>query len=133
MCVFYFSSDSCLYSHLLYQHVLPDSGSFLWITLSAAILPIVSLLAMMLVFPGSTTNFELETASIFALLHECLSSSLHRFGAHETKMEVAYYRQVHAQLLQRSIKLNESYSQAAFELRVGRLSRTFSLWVSFGC
>ena len=85
----------------------------------------VSLLAMMTVFRGSTTNFESETAATFALLQECLSSSLYRVGARETKMEVSFYRQLHNQLLRRSIMLNESYSQAAFELRIGRLSRMF--------
>ncbi|KAH9946389.1 uncharacterized protein BXZ73DRAFT_37522 [Epithele typhae] len=104
------------------DRVLADSGNFLWVTLSAAIIGVVSLLVMMVIFRGSTTNFELETAATFAVLQECLSTSLYRVGARETKMDVSYYRQLHAQLLQRSIKLNESYSQAAFELRVGRLS-----------
>ncbi|KAI0670684.1 hypothetical protein C8Q78DRAFT_974868 [Trametes maxima] len=104
------------------SHVLEDSGNFLWITLSAAILCLVSLVAMLLILRGSTTNFETETAATFALLEQCLSSSLYRVGARETKMPYSHYRQLHSQLLQRSIKLNESYSQAAFELRVGRLS-----------
>ncbi|KAI0781250.1 hypothetical protein BD413DRAFT_462963 [Trametes elegans] len=104
------------------SHVLSDSGDFLWITLSAAILCLVSLLALMVVFRGSTTNFETETAATFALLEQCLSSSLYRVGARETKQPYTFYRQLHSQLLQRSIKLNESYSQAAFELRIGRLS-----------
>ena len=80
---------------------------------------------MTVVSRGSATNFELETATTFAALHECLSASMYRIGAHETKMDVFYYRRLHSQLLQRSIKLNESYSQAAFELRIGRLSREF--------
>ncbi|KAI8998920.1 hypothetical protein BD414DRAFT_476445 [Trametes punicea] len=103
------------------SHVLDDSGNFLWITLSAAILCLLSLLAMMLIFRGSTTNFETETAATFALLEQCLSSSLYRVGARETKTSFSHYRQLHSQLLQQSIKLNESYSQAAFELRIGRL------------
>ena len=102
--------------------MLEDSGNFLWITLSAATLCLVSLIAMMVIFRGSTTNFETETATTFALLEQCLSSSLYRVGARETKMNVSYYRQLHSQLLQQSIKLNETYSQAAFELRIGRLS-----------
>ncbi|KAI0637282.1 hypothetical protein C8Q77DRAFT_1050225 [Trametes polyzona] len=101
--------------------VLEGSGNFLWITLSAAILCLVSLLIMMIVYPGSTTNFETETVATFALLEQCLSSSLYRVGARETKMPYTHYRQLHSQLLQQSIKLNESYSQAAFELRIGRL------------
>ncbi|KAI0822655.1 hypothetical protein BC628DRAFT_1421604 [Trametes gibbosa] len=103
------------------EHVLSDSGNFLWITLSAAILCLVAISAMMLFFPGST-NFESETVATFVLLEQCLSSSLYRIGAHETKMPYTQYQQLHNQLLQRSIKLNESYSQAAFELRIGRLS-----------
>ena len=81
---------------------------------------------MMVIFHGSATNFELETAATFSVLEECLASSLYRVGARETKMDVFYYRQLHADLLRRSIKLNESYSQAAFELRIGRLSRMFT-------
>ncbi|OSD02763.1 hypothetical protein PYCCODRAFT_1389411 [Trametes coccinea BRFM310] len=104
------------------SRVLTSSGNFLWVTLSAAILCLVSLILMMLIFRGSTTNFETETAATFALLEQCLSSSLYRVGARETKMDYAYYRQLHSQLLARSIKLNETYSQAAFELRIGRLS-----------
>ncbi|KAI0747801.1 hypothetical protein C8Q80DRAFT_1168545 [Daedaleopsis nitida] len=104
------------------NHVLPDAGNFLWVTLSAAIICLVSLLSMMVVYRGSSTNFESETAAAFTVLHGCLSHSLYRVGARDTKMEVSFYRQLHTQLLQRSIKLNESYSQAAFELRVGRLS-----------
>ncbi len=96
----------------------------MWITLSAAIICLLSLLVMMTIFQGSATNFERETASTFAVLHECLSSSLYRVGARETRSDPGFYRQLHAQLLQRSIKLNETYSQAAFEVRVGRLSRT---------
>ena len=122
-----FSPNGCDFLGKLagFQHVLPDSGNFLWVTLSAAVICVVSLLAMMVFFPGSTTNFELETAATFNVLHECLSTSLYRVGAHETKNDVSYYRKLHSQLLQRSIKLNESYSQAAFELRLGRLSRRF--------
>ncbi|KAH9857776.1 hypothetical protein C2E23DRAFT_881345 [Lenzites betulinus] len=104
------------------EHVLSDSGNFLWITLSAAVLCLFALIVMMLVFPGSTANFESETIATFALLRQCLSSSLYRVGARETKMPYTHYRQLHTQLLQRSIKINESYSQAAFELRIGRLS-----------
>ncbi|TFK82012.1 hypothetical protein K466DRAFT_531014, partial [Polyporus arcularius HHB13444] len=102
--------------------VLRDSGYFLWVTLSAAVICLASLLLMMVVFPGSATNFETETAATFAALRECLTASLYRVGARETKMEVSYYRNLYGQLLQRSIKLNETYSQAAFEIRVGRLS-----------
>ncbi len=98
-------------------------------TLSAAAICLASLLLMMVVFPGSATNFETETAATFAALRECLTASLYRVGARETKMEVSYYRNLYGQLLQRSIKLNETYSQAAFEIRVGRLSR-MSQWSS---
>ncbi|KAI1790727.1 hypothetical protein LXA43DRAFT_973447 [Ganoderma leucocontextum] len=104
------------------DHVLVDSGYFLWVTLSAAIICLTSLLAMMFIFFGSATSFESETAATFSLLQQCLSSSLYRVGARETRMEVTYYRQLHNQLLRRSIMLNESYSQAAFELRISRLS-----------
>lgn len=106
--------------------MLIDSGYFLWVTLSAAVICLVSLLVMMIAFFGSATSFQSETAATFALLQECLSSSLYRVGARETRMEVTYYRQLHNQLLRRSIMLNESYSQAAFELRIGRLSRMSS-------
>nr|VWO99075.1 ATP-dependent RNA helicase CshA (EC [Ganoderma boninense] len=88
-------------------------------SLCAVFLILISFVGL---FFESSTSFESETAATFALLKECLSSSLYRVGARETRMEVSYYRQLHNQLLRRSILLNESYSQAAFELRVGRLS-----------
>ncbi|OBZ75721.1 Uncharacterized protein C26F1.08c [Grifola frondosa] len=103
------------------SRVLPDSGNFLWVTLSAAIICLASLVIVMVLFRWSSTNFETETAATFSALHQCLSASLHRLTAGEAHIDPAAYRQLHIQLLQRSIKLNEFYSQAAFELRIGRL------------
>lgn len=79
----------------------------------------------MLVMRWSSTSFEDEIASAFSLLHRALSSALTTAFEDNKALHVGMdaYRKMHAELLRRSITLNESYSQAAFELRVGRLSR----------
>lgn len=107
-----------------FQRVLADSGNFLWISLSAAIICLVSLLLVMVFVRWTSTSFEDEIASTFTLLHRVLSSALSPILRDNLELSAGQdgYRVLHAELLKRSIKLNESYSQAAFELRIGRLS-----------
>lgn len=103
-----------------------DSGRFLWIALTAAVLCLVSLIIVMVFIRWATTNFEQEVATTFALLHQSLSLALTlSFSPGPTSItDREDYRALHQQLLTICIKLNESYSQAAFEFRVGRLSCT---------
>ncbi|KAI0928180.1 hypothetical protein AcW2_004274 [Taiwanofungus camphoratus] len=104
--------------------VLKDSGYFLWVTLTPAILCLVSLLIVMSLLRWSSTSFEGEMSATFALLQRCLMLGLNRLdiGGKNVTVDTSEYLQLRSQLLQRSINLNETYSQAAFELRIGRLS-----------
>ncbi|EMD38705.1 hypothetical protein CERSUDRAFT_113885 [Gelatoporia subvermispora B] len=103
--------------------VLPDSGNFLWITISAAVTCLISLLFVMSILRWSSSSFETEMIATFAALRECLSMSLdHMCAGKATTLDVSAYQRLCDQLLRRSISLNETYSQAAFEIRVGRLS-----------
>ena len=81
----------------------------------------------MLVIHWVPTNFEQEVASAFSLLHETTSLALRLSFSSGPEIpsltDRDQYRTLHHNLLTRCIKLNESYSQAAFELRIGRLSR----------
>ncbi|TFY72380.1 hypothetical protein EVG20_g641 [Dentipellis fragilis] len=97
------------------------STNFLWITLSAAS---ICLLSSMLLLHWFSTHFAHEISATFTHLHECLSLSLEEaFG--DSKNETTIIRkhnQILDKLLQEFIGLNLAYSEAAFELRVGRLS-----------
>lgn len=78
----------------------------------------------MVLFHSSPTNFETEMAVAFGLLRQSLTMSLHQMGhgVDTTAADLSKYKQLQEKLLKQSIKLNETYSQAAFELRVGRLN-----------
>ena len=72
----------------------------------------------------TSTNFEREMASAFTTIHRSLELGLaltfpHPFDLAVDKHE---YDKLRTDLLQRSVRLNDNYSQAAFELRIGRLS-----------
>lgn len=118
----HYSLDRALIS--LFQRVLADSGNFLWVTLSAAIVSLVSLIIVMLAFRSSPTNFETEMAVAFSLLRQCLAMSLRQMehGVDTTAADVRDHQILRERLLSQSIKLNETYSQAAFELRIGRIN-----------
>lgn len=101
---------------------------FLWVTLCPAVICLVSIIIVMSVLRWSSTSFELELAAAFGSLYQCLSASLERafLDAHPVdigkQINPEKYRDLLDIILKQSIKLNETYSQAAFELRVGRLS-----------
>lgn len=75
----------------------------------------------------TSTNFEREMASAFATIHRSLELGLSLTFPHpyDPPVDRQEYDTLRTELLQRSVKLNDSYSQAAFELRIGRLSREF--------
>lgn len=100
------------------------SGNFLWITLSAAVICLVSLLAIMSLLHWSVTNFERDIAATFLVIQDTLRMGLALAFPHpnDPPVDPEQYQRLKVDLLSRSIKLNESYSQAAFELRIGRLS-----------
>lgn len=90
----------------------------------------------MTVVRWATTSFEEDIASTFDLLHQSLGvalainfpecgsieQSLSHTSPSKMKLEEEY-RTLLSQLLTRSVKLNETYSQATFELRFGRIRR----------
>ena len=101
------------------------SGNFLWITLSAAIICLFSLLAVMSLLHWNVTNFERDIASTFVVIQDTLRMGLSLAfpRPNDPPVDPEQYQRLKADLLSRSIKLNENYSQAAFELRIGRLGR----------
>lgn len=108
------------------QRVLIDSGNFLYVTLAPASLSLVALLLVMSFFRWSSSSFEDDMVGSFALLRRCLSVSLNSIAGKgkDSPIDHSEYLQLRNQLFQKSITLNETYSQAAFELRIGRLSCT---------
>ena len=72
----------------------------------------------------TSTNFEREMASAFSAIHRSLELGLSLTFPHpsDPPVDKCEYDKLRADLLQRSVRLNDSYSQAAFELRIGRLS-----------
>ncbi|OCH95253.1 hypothetical protein OBBRIDRAFT_614539 [Obba rivulosa] len=103
--------------------VLSDSGNFLWITISAAVICSASLLFVMSILRWSSSSFEKEMVETLAALRQCLSMSLDHISTEKaSSVDPSAYRQLCDQLLCRSIGLNETYSQAAFDIRIGRLS-----------
>lgn len=109
----------CVLTYL--QRVLEDSGHFLYATIAPACLSLVSLLTVMTILRWSSSSFEKDMAATFAMLQKCLSISLQHIGK-DLAVEPEEYVTLRRELFQRSVRLNETYSQAAFELRIGRLS-----------
>jgi hypothetical protein len=99
------------------QKVLVDAGNFLWVALSAAV---TCLFTSLVVLRWSSTRFAGEAAAAFVDLHRCLSLSLDSAFSGASTM-ASEHRKLHEKLLKDSISLNATYSQAAFELRVGRV------------
>ena len=81
----------------------------------------------------TSTNFERDIARTFRVIHRGLDMGLNIAfpDPQNDRVDKAEYERMNADLLQRSITLNESYSQAAFELRVGRLSRKQCLCANY--
>ena len=71
-----------------------------------------------------STNFERDLASTLLVIHRSLELGLSLTFPHpqECAVDKAEYERLQREVLQRSVTLNENYSQAAFELRIGRLS-----------
>lgn len=78
----------------------------------------------MSVLRWNVTNFERDIASTFVVIHDCLRMGLSLAFPHpnDPPVNLEQYQKMKVDLLNRSVKLNENYSQAAFELRIGRLS-----------
>ncbi|KAG1778598.1 hypothetical protein EV702DRAFT_1178930 [Suillus placidus] len=99
--------------------VLSDSGSFLWITVTAAS---VCLFSSMLILHWSSTHLIEEVASTLRIIHRCLSVCMDNPFTYPSSQQIADLKDLHVELVHRSVILNEMYYQAAFELRIGRVS-----------
>ena len=80
----------------------------------------------------SVTNFERDIASTFVVIQDCLRMGLSLAFPHpnDPPVNLDQYQKLKVDLLNRSVRLNENYSQAAFELRIGRLSRMLLLAIN---
>ncbi|TFK55317.1 hypothetical protein OE88DRAFT_1780799 [Heliocybe sulcata] len=98
-----------------------DATDFLWVTLAPAV---ICLFSSMLLLHWTSAHFGDEVSAAFVTVRNCLSMSLDKafsnYGAKDTAS--TGLRQMHKELLQKSISINAAYSEAAFELRIGRLS-----------
>ncbi|KAG1883151.1 hypothetical protein F4604DRAFT_1741037 [Suillus subluteus] len=98
---------------------LSDSGSFLWITVTAAS---VCLFSSMLILHWSSTHLTEELASTLRIIHRCLAMCMDNPFTYPSSQQITDLKDLHAELVHRSVILNEMYYQAAFELRIGRVS-----------
>ncbi|KAG2147365.1 hypothetical protein BD769DRAFT_1415945 [Suillus cothurnatus] len=99
--------------------VLSDSSDFLWITVTAAS---VCLFSSMLILHWSSTHLIEEIASTLRIIHRCLSVCMDNPFTYPSSQQIADLKDLHVELVRRSVILNEMYYQAAFELRIGRVS-----------
>lgn len=79
-----------------------------------------SLFASMVLLKWSSPHFACDVAQAFGKLQACLVNNLDE--AFSDSALATPNRALHADLLKRSTTLNIIYQQAAFELRVGRVS-----------
>ncbi|KAI0047054.1 hypothetical protein FA95DRAFT_1493111 [Auriscalpium vulgare] len=102
-----------------------NSPHFVWITLSAVI---ICLFSSLLLLRWTSNHFAEHLARTFAMLHTCLAMSLEDAldsGRPVDRLPTetaANFKALMTSLLPQSVLLNTAYAQAAFELRVGRLS-----------
>jgi hypothetical protein len=101
------------------QNYWRDAIAFMWMTMAAAM---VSLFCALAFLEWSSTQFPVEVAGAFSNLHYCLSTTLEIAFSKTPISTPSDYADIQAKLMARSIKLDALYAQAAFELRVGRLS-----------
>jgi hypothetical protein len=109
------------------QAVLSDSSDFLWITVTAAS---VCLFSSMLILHWSSTHLIEEIASTLRIIHRCLSVCMDNPFTYPSSQQIADLKDLHVELVRRSVILNEMYYQAAFELRIGRVSGEHLLHMS---
>ncbi|KAH7881894.1 Fusaric acid resistance protein family-domain-containing protein [Phlebopus sp. FC_14] len=100
------------------SRVLPDAGNFLWITLTSAA---VCLILSIVVLHWSSTRLIDEVSATLRDLHKCLSISMGGTFTRISAQQTNELQHLHADLIRRSVSLNQLYSQTAFELRMGRV------------
>ena len=94
---------------------------FLWMTLSAAS---ICLISNMLLLRWFSTHFARTVANAFSSLHECLAIAMDEsFSLDGVSPNIASrHKRLLDELLAESVQLDMAYSIAAFELRLGRIS-----------
>ena len=123
-----------VYSHRnpypsLYTKCHGEQGSvhaatfFIWITLSAAF---ICLISDMLFLRWFSTHFARTVANAFSKLHECLALSMDEYfgldGGNVSLSITSRHKQLLDELITESVQLDSAYLMAAFELRLGRTS-----------
>ena len=94
---------------------------FIWITLSAALICLISDVLLLRWF---STHFARKVANAFSKLHECLTLSMGEcFGLDEGRVSPGNTsrHELLDELIAESVQLDSAYSIAAFELRLGRI------------
>lgn len=76
----------------------------------------------MLILHWSSTHLIEEVASTLRIIHRCLSVGMDNPFTYPSSQQIAELKDLHGELVHQSVILNEMYCQAAFELRVGRVS-----------
>jgi hypothetical protein len=96
---------------------------FIWMTLSAALICLVS---NMLFLRWFSTHFARTVANGFSNLHECLSIAMDDSfildGGNQCLNIASRHKRLLDGLFAESVQLDLAYSIAAFELRLGRIS-----------
>ncbi|KAJ8515521.1 hypothetical protein ONZ45_g7066 [Pleurotus djamor] len=92
--------------------------AFIWAILVAAC---TSFVASLLILRWSSAQFAVDIVASFSKAHECL---YYRLDTAFSNLPLAHHPAsltAHEQLLKLSVALNQSYAQATFELRIGRV------------
>ncbi|KIJ69535.1 hypothetical protein HYDPIDRAFT_145711 [Hydnomerulius pinastri MD-312] len=100
------------------SRVLSDAGDFLWIALTAAT---VCLFSGVVILHWSSAHLIEEVSASLGGLHRCLSLSMDAAFAPLSPRQTKELKDLHTDLVRKYVSLNELYSQAAFELRFGRV------------
>lgn len=99
------------------QRIWPGTQYFLWITITPAV---TSLVSGMLLLEWSSPQFPRDTAAAISSIRSCLERNLNSTFTDQTNQRQPH--DAHGSLLKQSVALSSVYHQAAFELRIGRIS-----------
>ncbi|KAL0578438.1 hypothetical protein V5O48_003537 [Marasmius crinis-equi] len=92
--------------------ILRRTREFVWIVLVGAL---TSLIAGLLVLRWSSAQLAHDVADVLQSLHQCLQAHL------DHSLDKDAMSRLHQKLLKQTVALSGTYSQASFELRIGRV------------
>lgn len=99
-----------------------DSLSFVWITLSPAV---ITLIVSLFILEWSSAAFGEDIVHTLDIIQKCLACKLRLMLEDDTPpFEVFHAENLDKELLRKSVALDSVYEQAAFEIRLGRLDVT---------